>query len=149
MYIGIYGPIKEGIYHLTLENDIITKGGILMKSFSMNYPIFRIEMYNNNLSDLAYYLYPDVVENIKILAGNMLVIDSLFTFYNKKPNKNFNINGYFYIININRMTEQTKYDIILNCQIFENLNEKINFYYQNTYLYYDSRVQCQSPKSNI
>ena len=91
--IRFYGPVKEGIYHLTLENDIITeplryynenpfqvKGGILMKSFSINFPIFRIEIYNKDLSNLAYCLFPDIFENIKILAGNMLVIDSLFTF---------------------------------------------------------------------
>lgn len=154
--IGFYGPIKEGIYHLILENDIITdpprfnensiqtNGGILMKSFSINYPTFRIEIYNNDLSDLAYYLYYDVFENIKILAGNMLVIDSLVTFYNKKPNKNFNIKGYFKIINIKRIEEDIKNEIILNCQIIENLNEIISSYHDMIYFYYDSRIQCHS-----
>ena len=160
-YIGFYGPIKEGIYYLTLENDIITdpprfiknsnqpKGGILMKSFSIYYPIIRIEIYNKDLSDLAYYLYSNVIENIKILAGNMLVIDSLFTFYNKKPNKNFNIKGYFYIFNINRITEKVKNDTILNSQIMESLNKIIQNSEDNNYFYYVSRIQCHSTLNQV
>jgi len=120
-----------------------------MKSFSINYPSFRIEIYNNDLSDLAYYLYYNVFENIKILAGNMLVIDSLFTFYNKKPNKNFNIKGYFKIININRIEEKIKNDIILNCQIIENSNEIISSYHDSIYFYYDSRIQCHSTLNQV
>ena len=155
--IEFYGPIKKGIYYLTLENDIITEpprfnensGGILMKSFSTNYPTFRIEIYNKELSDLAYYLYDDNIKNIKILAGNMLVIDSLFTFYNKKSNKNFNIKGYFYKININRIQEDIKNYITLNCQIIENTNEIINNHESNFYFYYDSRIQCHSTLDQI
>ena len=157
--IGFYGPIKEGIYHLTLENDIITdpprfnenseKEGILMKSFSINDPIFRTEIYNKELSDLAYYLYDDDFKNIRILAGNMLVIDSLFTFYNKKLNKNFNIKGYFYKVNINRIQEEIKNYIILNCQIIENTNEIIRNSESGLYFYYDSRIQCHSTLNEI
>ena len=156
-HIGFYGPIKKGIYYLTLENDIITEpprfnensGGILMKSFSTNYPTFRIEIYNKELSDLAYYLYDDNIKNIKILAGNMLVIDSLFTFFNKKSNKNFDITGYFYKININRIQEDIKNYITLNCQIIENTNEIINNGEINFYYYYDSRIQCHSTLDQI
>ena len=159
LYIGFYGPIKEGIYHLTLEKDIITdpprftenseRAGILMKYFSINDPIFRIETYNKDLSDLAYYLYDDDFKNIRILAGNMLVIDSLFTFYNKKLNKNFNIKGYFYKVNINRIQEEIKNYIILNCQIIENTNEIIRNSENGLYFYYDSRIQCHSTLNEI